>query len=239
MGDTAGQGTEGGRARFDAYAGSYADAVNRSIGFLGVKVDYFTRVKADYLLDLLAAHFGDPTKVRLLDIGCGVGNCHPLLTGRVAALAGTDVSADCVAQAAERNAGVDYRPYDGQRLPWDNASFDAVVTTCVMHHVPPEQWPAFAAEMKRVVRPGGLAVVFEHNPLNPLTRRAVSNCEFDDDAVLLGQRRTCALLAGAGFRDVRSRSILTVPSFGAMTRKLDLLLGRLSLGAQYFATGVA
>ena len=63
-------------------------------------------------------------------------------------------------QAADRNPGVSYRPYDGRRLPYEDGQFDAAVTICVMHHVPPAQWPAFAAEMKRVVRRGGLAVVF-------------------------------------------------------------------------------
>lgn len=226
-------------SQFDAYAGSYDDAVNRSLAFLGAKVDYFTRVKADYLIDLLDEHFGDAGELSVLDVGCGVGNVHPLLTGRVSALSGCDVSAGCLGQAATRNPGVAYRHYDGGRLPFDDDSFDAAATTCVMHHVPPAQWPAFAAEMKRVVRPGGLAVVFEHNPLNPLTRRVVNNCEFDEDAVLLRQGKTRGLLAGAGFGQVTSRAILSVPSFGRWTRKLDRALGVLPFGAQYFAKGVA
>lgn len=225
-------------SQFDAYSGSYDDAVNRSLGFLG-KVDYFTRVKAGYLIDLLGEHFGDAGKVRLLDVGCGVGNVHPLLVGNVASLSGCDVSAGCLGEAEGRNPGVAYRHYDGDRLPFDDAVFDAAVTTCVMHHVPPLQWPAFAAELKRVVRPGGMAVVFEHNPLNPLTRRVVNNCEFDEDAVLLGQGKTRGLLAGAGFGQVSSRAILSVPSFGRWSRKLDRALGLLPFGAQYFAKGVS
>jgi SAM-dependent methyltransferase len=226
-------------AQFDIYAKSYADEVNRSIAFLGVKVDFATKVKAGYLLDLLARHFGDTRMVRLLDIGCGTGGCHPLVSGKLASLCATDVSAESVAEAAGKNAGVDYRSYDGLRLPYDDNQFDAAMTICVMHHVPPQQWPGFAAEMKRIVRPGGLALVFEHNPLNPVTRRAVSNCEFDADAVLLGQRRTRALLKRAGFKDVRSRVILSIPSFGPKTRAIDFALGRLSLGAQYVASAVA
>ncbi len=226
-------------AEFDAYAGSYDDAVNASLAFTGLKVDYFTKVKAGYLLDLLHDHFGATKPLRLLDVGCGVGNFHPLLAGEVAALSGTDLSAACVARAAERNPGVSYQAYDGERLPWADDSFDAAFTVCVMHHVPPVQWPAFAAEMKRVVRPGGLVAVFEHNPVNPLTRRIVDNCEFDADAVLLRQGKTRELLAGAGFGQVTSRSILSIPSMGPMTRRIDLALGRLMLGAQYFAKGVA
>ena len=228
-----------GTAQFDAYAGSYEEEVNRSLAFLGLKVDYFTRVKAAYLIDRLAGHFGETRSLKLLDIGCGVGAGHSAIQGQLGALCGTDVSRDCLAQAARRNPWASYRGYDGVRLPYADGEFDTAVTICVMHHVPPAQWQAFAAEMKRVVRPGGLALVFEHNPLNPLTRRVVSNCEFDADAVLLPQRRTRALLADAGFRDIASRAILSIPSFGRTTRKLDLAIGRLALGAQYLAQGVS
>lgn len=226
-------------AQFDAYAGSYEEAVNQSLAFLGMKVDYFTRVKAAYLLDLLQDHFGATQGLDLLDVGCGIGNCHPLIDGSLASLTGVDVSAASIEQATVRNPACRYHHYDGVRLPFPDHQFDAATTICVMHHVPPGQWAAFAAELKRVVKPGGLAVVFEHNPLNPLTRRVVSNCEFDEDAVLLRQGRTRRLLAEAGFGAVRSRAILSIPSAGRLTRRLDLALGRLALGAQYFAQGAA
>lgn len=226
-------------SQFDTYAASYEDAVNQSLAFVGMKVDYFTRVKAAYVIDLLHEHFGGTSGLSLLDIGCGVGNFHPLLGPHVASLTGVDLSGECLRQAESRNPGVSYRHYDGRRLPFADAGFDAAITVCVMHHVHPEQWRGFVAEMKRVVRPGGLAVVFEHNPLNPLTRRVVSNCEFDADAVLLGRRELRGLVAEAGFREVRSRAILSIPSSGRLTRRIDLALGLLSLGAQYYVRGVA
>ena len=226
-----------GPARFDAYADDYADAVNRSIGFLGVKMDYFTRVKADYLVDVLTAEFGDIKKIAMLDVGCGVGNSHRRLSAQLGSLSGTDISAPCLLQAAAGNPACTYKTYDGARLPWGDSSFDVAMTTCVMHHVPPSQWPAFVAEMARVVRPLGLVIVIEHNPLNPLTRRAVSSCAFDDDAVLLSQRRTRALLRNAGLARVQSRTILSIPPIGPWSRSVDLVLGRLCLGAQYIARG--
>jgi len=226
-------------SQFDAYAASYQDAVNRSLAFVGMKVDYFTKVKAAYLLDLLREHFGATSGLSLLDVGCGVGNFHPLLGRHVASLTGVDLSAECLQQAQASNPAVRYLHYDGSRLPFADGSFDAAIAICVMHHVPPGQWRGFAAEMKRVVRPGGLAVVFEHNPLNPLTRRVVSTCEFDADAVLLGRRRLRGLMAEAGFGEVRSRAILSIPSFGSVTRRIDRALGHLPLGAQYYVRGVA
>lgn len=226
-------------SQFDAYAGSYDEAVNQSLGFLGVKVDYFTRVKAAYLLDLLRQHFNATDTLDVLDVGCGIGNYHQLLTGQVGSIAGVDVSAECLAQAARRNPEAHYNHYDGFHLPYEDGGFDAVFTICVLHHVPPAQRAGFTAELKRVLKPGGLAVVFEHNPLNPLTRRVVSNCPFDHDAVLLGQVEARRLLTGAGLANARTRSILSIPSLGPATRQLDRLLGRLSLGAQYYAQATA
>ena len=51
--------------------------------------------------------------------------------------------------------------------------------------------------MRRVVRPGGLLCIIEHNPFNPLTRLAVVRCEFDRDAVLLPALAPRAPIAAA------------------------------------------
>lgn len=222
---------------FDTYKTSYRDAVNASLSFTGLDVDFFTRVKADYLRDLLAERFSEPQEIALLDIGCGVGNYHKLLYPHVGSLTGVDVAAECVAQAASENPGVRYDSYDGARLPYDDQSFDAAFTICVMHHVPVEGWSAFVAEALRVLRPGGLFMVFEHNPLNPLTMRVVNRCPFDRDAVLLRSGKTTDLLKAAGFADVAARFILSVPAANPMLRKVDRLLGALPFGAQYYVVG--
>jgi hypothetical protein len=93
--------------------------------------------------------------------------------------------------------------------------------------------------MKRVLRPGGMAIIFEHNPRNPLTLSAVNNCEFDENAVLLPHAEAIQLFADLGLRNIAKCSILSVPSFGRLTRSIDLRLGRLWFGAQYFVTATA
>lgn len=226
-------------AEFDAYSRGYDAAVNEAIAFSGFKVDYFTRVKADYLTDLITGHFRDARDVSVLDVGCGVGNFHKLLSDRVGPITGVDVSKASIELARERNPGVRYESYGGERLPFDDASFDAVFTVCVMHHVPPAQWPLFAAEMKRVLRPGGMVAVFEHNPRNPLTQRIVSNCVFDKNAVLLRSEVTRALIRDAGFKDLVERFIISIPPSGKLLRSIDLVLGRLPFGAQYFVKATA
>jgi ubiquinone/menaquinone biosynthesis C-methylase UbiE len=195
-------------------------------------------VKAEYLKDIVEAKLGNSAGRRVLDVGCGVGNYHRLLRGAFAKLVGIDVSEQCIEQARTVNKDVQYDVYDGGRLPYADGSFDVAYTICVMHHVPTSQWESFASEMFRVVRPGGIGLVFEHNPSNPLTMRVVNRCPFDRDAVLLRPAKTRSLLEGAGFGKVSTRSIVNIPSIGKFTRFIDgSVLGRMPFGAQYIAIG--
>jgi SAM-dependent methyltransferase len=220
---------------FDEHGRTYSETVNRAVGFVGLDVDFFTRVKAGYILDICESVFANTSDVRALDVGCGVGNFHGLLGPHFRSLAGVDVSAASVEIAAARELpNTNYDVYDGKELPYEDETFDLAFTICVMHHVPPPQWEAFSREMFRVLRKGGLALVFEHNPLNPLTLRAVNNCPFDEDAVLLSARTTVGLLKTAGFTDIARRSILSVPAGNRLLRNVDRIFSHLPLGAQYY-----
>jgi SAM-dependent methyltransferase len=190
------------------------------------------------LAELLRRHFGD-TRLDLLDVGCGNGMLHGFLlaSGLPFSVTGIDVAAEFMAAAREANPQVTYDTYEGGRLPYEDASFDAVFTICVMHHVPPQDWPRFLAEMRRVVRPGGLVLVFEHNPLNPLTRRLVRNCAVDENAVLLKPALLDGLMRDAGIEAVRLEFIIFTPFASAVFRRLDRVMSPVPLGAQYVAYG--
>lgn len=221
---------------FDRYEARYRETVNDALSFSGLSVDYFTTVKAAYLLSLLSQEFGSSSNLRVIDVGCGIGVYHPLLRPSLGALSGVDVSAGSIERARAANPDVDYLAYDGLRLPYESASFDAAFAICVMHHVPVSQWSGFVAEMARVLRPGGLAIVFEHNPRNPLTQRVVNNCPFDRDAVLLSDSTAVREFTMTAFTRPKVQHILTVPSVGPITRRIDVGLGFLRIGAQYYLT---
>jgi len=91
-----------------------------------------------------------------------------------------------------------------------------------------------------VLKPGGLAVIFEHNPLNPVTRYVVRSCPIDDDAVLLWPRQLKRLFREAAFDGVETKTLLSVPPQGRFLTWLDYrLLGRLPFGAQYHLRATA
>lgn len=222
---------------FDKYAKNYDDEVNRALGFSGLNVDFFTRIKGQHLLDLLGKYLPDLGAACVLDLGCGIGNYHAFVQPHVKALHGVELSSECLKIAKKINPMVEYTHYDGDIIPFKDNHFDAVFTICVMHHVPPQNWPGFVDEIRRVLRPGGIFAVYEHNPYNPLTRLVVNRCEFDRDAVLLRPAVMRKLMSEAGLSAVTTNSIFTIPPSNAILAAIDAKLSALPFGAQYFAVG--
>jgi SAM-dependent methyltransferase len=216
---------------------SYENEVQESIDFIGQDLDFFVELKANYLIDLARRRLGDPKSLSFLDVGCGVGLTDQYLEGEVGALHGVDVAEGVVQYAGERNPWANYVVYDGATTPFSDELFDLTFAICVFHHVEPTRWRGLVKELARVTKPGGLLVVMEHNPLNPLTRLAVRRCGFDEDAVLLQARMTRKLLAEAGLTLAEARYIAFFPWRGSVLRLVEGRLGRLPLGAQYSVVG--
>jgi SAM-dependent methyltransferase len=221
----------------DAYPPDYRKEVDDAINFSGLSSDFFLRSKADCVVSILEEFGLDASKALCLDIGCGIGAMHPPLKNRVSHLAGVDISAEAVEGAATVNPWVEYKSYDGTRLPYEDASFDFCFATCVMHHVPPAHWESFMAEAARVTRPNGILAVFEMNPLNPLTRLAMMRCAFDHDAVRLWPSQVRKLMLKGGFQPVMQHYLFFMPLDMSWARKIDRALSWLPMGAQYVVCG--
>jgi SAM-dependent methyltransferase len=137
---------------------------------------------------------------------------------------------------AERNVPKGtYAHYDGTNLPFEDEAFDVAVAICVFHHVPVSMRRDLVMDMVRVVRPGGVIAVFEHNPFNPLTRHAVNTCELDEDAVLLPSRESVDLLHAATQVQPDCRYYLFSPLGGALGCSVDRHFRNVPLGGQYVA----
>jgi SAM-dependent methyltransferase len=229
-----------GRARppskFDHHENDYEALVARSIRFAGRDHSFFVASKARHLVSLISTYLGDPADQQVLDVGCGAGTTHPYLR-EVGALVGVDVAESLLQQGRRENPNVSYVAGNALELPFADGQFDAAFTITVLHHIAPLQWPRAVRELKRVARAGGLVVIFEHNPYNPLTRLAVNRCEFDDDAVLLTRRKTRSLMEGAGLEIVDQSYILLTPWRNAVASRLEGASRQLALGAQYYVAG--
>jgi SAM-dependent methyltransferase len=218
--------------------GVLSGEVQKVIAFSGQDADCFIQLKAQALIGLARRRVRDPSDLTALDIGCGVGVTDRHLVGTFGKVIGVDIYEGVIERATAAVAHADYRLYDGRLLPLSDGSVDVAFAICVLHHVPPTLWSSFAVQMARVLWPGGVAAIFEHNPLNPLTRQAVSNCVFDEDAVLLRRRTATSLLRGAGLTLPEHRYIAFLPFSGDKVAPIEAALRRVPLGAPYFAPAV-
>ena len=224
------------RPEFDEHGAGYESAMADAIGFARRPHDVYIRAKKRKLLELAHRHLAAP-RPDVLDVGCGIGLLDGHLRGRVGSLHGIDVSEAMVRRAREANPWVDYRVYDGVRLPHEDDRFDLVFAICVLHHVKPAARPGLLEEMRRVARPAGLVAVFEHNPWNPLTRKVVRDCAFDADVELLSKRELAAAFGGAGITVTDAEFILFTPWRTRALESCERRVARIPLGAQYFVAG--
>src|SRR5262249_48876371 len=165
----------------------------------------------------------------ILDFGCGVGTLTERLGRRFAEVHGYDLSSESLTVARQRCGAPFHR--DESSLP--DGHFGLVVLANVLHPVPLTPRSDLLRRLARKLRPGtGRLVVFEHNPINPLTRYVVSRCEFDVDAVLLWPWELRGLLGSCGYSSISKRYIVFFPKVLAALRGLEPLLGWLPLGAQ-------
>jgi SAM-dependent methyltransferase len=222
---------------FDDYVDTYKKEIQNSIDFAGQDVDFFIELKANLLIKIAEKNFGSTDKIKALDIGSGVGLVDKYLLPKIKNLYGIDIEEGVVEKAKTNNPSVNYRIYDGTRVPFDDNTFDLTFAINVMHHVPPALWENFTKEMHRVLKPGGIAAVFEHNPVNPLTRKVVRECEFDRDAVLLNHGKIKSLYRSAGLEIINDSYIIFFPFKAGLFRSIESLLGWLPLGAQQYVIG--
>jgi SAM-dependent methyltransferase len=222
---------------FDSYDERYDDVVGKAIGFMGQPHDYYTQGKVACILDVLKRRFGDTKKLQVLDVGCGVGKTDGFLCPGIGKLSGVDISSASIERARRENPMVHYEVYDGNMLPFADEMFDAAFLICVLHHVLPAERATLLLDVRRILKPGGVVLIFEHNPFNPLTRLAVSRCEFDCDAQLLSRRLSVRLLEEIEVPVVERRYILVSPFNFKGSGRIEYQFRGIPLGAQYYVAG--
>lgn len=207
-------------SKFDAYAQNYTHLHRKNIAATGEDPEYFARYKIACLERL-------GIEGPVLDYGCGIGNLTRYLVEAFDHVHGTDPSSESLRVATERVPGATF-----SELPPTDVRFNTAVLAGVLHHIRKEDRLTALARVRDALSEQGRVVVFEHNPLNPITQKAVRECPFDDDAVLLYPWELRQLLRDAGFRRVEQQYIVFFPRALRALRPLEPRLGWLCLGAQ-------
>jgi SAM-dependent methyltransferase len=226
-------------AEFDRFADEYHAQHAASIRLSGEAPEYFHRYKVDVVKrECDRLHFQPQ---RILDFGGGVGNSIPFLKAQFgkANLFLVDPSSRSLEIFRRRyGSSATSRHFDGVSIPFGDGEMDLVFVACVFHHVPHDRHGPLLTEIERVLASGGHLFVFEHNPLNPLTLKAVNNCPFDENAVLIRARQMKQKIADAGFSSPRVRFTVFFPHAMRALRWTEPLLGYIPIGGQYFVHAI-
>ncbi len=222
------------KVEFDGYADTYYEEHKNNVEITGEIPEYF----AEYKIADLSHHLSETraTFSRITDFGSGIGYSIPYFRKYFPGvnLSCVDVSAQSQKLAQDRFPGNEtYLLIEEEIIPIEDASQDVVFSACVFHHIPHEDHQQWLKELLRITRPGGILAIYEHNPLNPLTARAINTCSLDRNARLIkagNMRRACL---AAGWSSARIAYRLFFPRPLAFLRPLEPRLGWFCMGAQY------
>lgn len=142
------------------------------------------------------------------DLGCGVGRLTPLLAARARRVVGVDASVDLLAAARRRlgAGGPGFAVGDFRALPLPTAGVDLAFTCdALLHLVDDDGFAATAAEVARVLCPGGEALLVEHVSAGAETERRQGVVFRTPDDLLRPFR-------AAGLEVARHRPVRKVPS---------------------------
>ncbi len=123
-------------------------------------------------------------KANVLDYGCGPGFLIEQLLSSGALVSGVDFSPESVSQLRTRFSThpgwIDSRVLDGDRIPWNDRSFDLVCCIETIEHVLDEQLTPLLHECKRLLKPGGYVLLTTPNS-EELSRQMVfcPNCQLE------------------------------------------------------------
>ena len=220
------------RSEFDSYARDYSELLRDPVrDRFATTPLFFHRRKWSLIRGFFESSGRSMREAHWLDVGCGQGELLRLGQAAFGRVAGCDLSQEMLKRSEGFEVRLQTTPVT---LPYHAEAFDFVTAVCVYHHVAVADRRALTHDTFRVLRPGGVFCIIEHNPLNPMTRRIVRRTRVDTNAHLLAHSEARRLVGSAGFSFLDIQFFLYLPEL--TFRRMPWLEARLKhvpLGGQY------
>ncbi len=126
--------------------------------------DAFTPASSQRLIDAFVRLTGLAPGARVADLGCGSGAFSALLAAAGYQVTGVDISPALIKRAQAAHPGIEFKVGDVEHLPFSHGSFDGVLLSAIVHHLPDPS--RCAHEVFRILRKGGRFMAFDPNRMN-------------------------------------------------------------------------
>ena len=222
-------------AEFDKFAKEYRQEQDRNLLLTGDDSDYFARYKVHQFATWYPSLLTKASNI--LDFGCGDGLMSSYLAYYFnnAKVYGTDISAESITIAQQSYNNIHFSVTDegGAQLDFADEFFDIVCSAGVFHHIPVSQHKLWINELVRVLKPGGICIIFEPNPLNPGTQYIFWRHPMEANAKMLWPWYAKSLLAPFG--NITTKFFSYFPGWLKNLRVLEPWLEQIPLGGIYAA----
>jgi SAM-dependent methyltransferase len=225
---------------FDAYADDYEKLHKSSIKLSGFEPSYFDEHKIRVVYN---NHKPTTTSsLQILNFGCGIGKSEEFFNiyFKDCKIHAVDVSQESINIAKERNKhfnNITFIKFDDvDELPLEN-KFNIIFVANVFHHVPETLHLHILKRLHSFLATGGKIYIFEHNPINPLTKKAFKDCEFDVGCTMIPSKELKQLCKKALFQKISINYVLFFPKILSFLSRFEKYMTLIPIGAQYYIKG--
>lgn len=220
-------------AEFDKYIEHYRDNLTNALTLSGHSSMFFAEYKAKKLLEWLP-HLANKS-VTILDFGCGDGAMTNFVSKyfQQAQIFGVDPSIKSIenAQATYNHINFSVNSESDTKLLFKNEMFDLIFCAGTFHHIPFDYHSSYLNELRRITKKNGRIVIFELNPLNPLTALTFKRNPIDKNAKMLAPWYCKKIANTIGYNTIKFYCFY--PKWFSWLRKTERLLEKIPFGALY------
>lgn len=212
---------------------------------------YFVRVKSHHFLRVVKKFYNRTRDFNCVDLGCGTAETTEYFQDEFKYTLGCDYSFGMLKFAGQKNLKGTYLINSvSEMLPFQNSSIDIVVLFNMLHHIESkEKLIQTLTEVSRVLKNRGMIVIYEMNPLNPLTRHVINTNEIDSAVNLDGYKKSLypttfytwearTIMKQCGFKIWRQEYLVFFPKILSFLLPLEKFLAKIPVGGLYSVFGV-
>lgn len=222
---------------FEGYAKDYEQLLDDWLKNLGGESqEYFIKVKGEEVLGICKRYGLNPKQLICYDLGCGIGTAEKFLSPYFKRMIGSDLCYGMVKRACQIS-DASFLHSNAFFIPIKDNSIDICLAICLLHHIDPSKRLEIVKEMDRITKKKGLILIFEHNPINPITQLIVRRCIVDRGVKLLSLPQLRHLYRMSNIQVLAEKYILFFPERLPFLKPVESFFRYIPLGGQYVIVG--